>query len=639
MYSHIISIFDTMKNVLLFLFLSVLLPLTVFAQHCETKALRNLGEGNVTQWETVEIGLRFPVSERLYRKFFVDHSEGINPFAQENIRMQFICHGKAYTVPAFYMEDATADEKKNCFVTEQAEWPWRVRFAVPDTGQWECLVLVGETRETSVPQPANIRFRCVPGNHHGYLQPAPGKPYFEYTDHTPFFAIGQNIAWADAPVLHGSPGPHPVYSAGYYDVLHYMDDLAANGGNYVRIVMINWSTGILWNDPDAYMQDHAWALDSMLRLAEARNLHVHLCFDLTTGFAKDNPPGTWSPIRNQYQKKDMTAADLLHDSTALAAFDRLIRYIHARWAFSPVVSTLELIGEQPRWEGFEGREQYFVDFYEHVNQLLRGELEDPWHMLSTSQGEHDPLLIFKSPALSFVDIHQYTNDFVMNQRRFKLVHKRSIEKIGKPFLFGEMGIINGPVNACDPDDWDYCNDITMHNSLWATTFMGTAGAGLYWWQWKNDAFREANFPALRWFIDSVAGGMSFYTQSELSTANGLETYYCRKEDKSEAVGWVHNTSYWWGNMNDSCRDRNGKQMIHPKDDDKATQPEKREGATFTLSGLSPGSLYTVKLYDTRNSNQVVASYSLKTNRFGKLKIVFPGGADYCFKALALPATE
>ena len=619
-----------MRHFRLLFLLCISIP--AFAQHFETKILRNAANGKISQYETIEIGMRFPQQERLYRNFLSDHSTGINPYSHNQIRMQFVCNGKTYTVPAFYMEDAQADAKANKYISYQAEWPWRVRFAVPDTGKWECIVLIGETKEKSVPMSTSIRFNCMKGKQHGFLRIAENKRRFEYADGTPFFAIGQNIAWADEPVLHGKAGPHPVYSAGYYDMLHYIDDLAACGGNYVRIVMICWSTGIEWEETGVYMQDRAWALDTIMRLAEARGIKVHLCLDLTTGFAKDNGKDFWHPYRKSFQKNGMTAADLLRDSSALKAFDNYVRYVHARWAFSPVVSTIELLGEEQRWEGYEGREKYFDDFFKRMDKLLRNELEDPWHFLSTSLSESNYSDHCKNPAISFIDIHQYTNDFVMNQRRFKIVNSRTVDKIDKPFLFGEMGIITGPVNACDPDDWDYCNDITMHNSIWATTFMGGAGTGLYWWQWKNDAYRKANYVSLSSFINSTAEQLNGFDDNRMFTGNGLEAFYAVKSaSKTKAVGWVHNRSNWWGNMTDSCFDRNRKQMIHPKDEDKATKPEDRSGNAFSIGGLLRSENYRIDFYDTRSAGKKVGTVNVKSNALGKVQLKFPKGAeDFAF---------
>ncbi len=613
-------------------FLSLFVPLFAFSQqHYETKILCGTSNGTIAKYETIEIGIRIPEQERMFKLFLDNHSSGNNPYLQHFLRMQFICHEKIYDVPAFYMQDANADEKLNKYVVTETEWPWRVRFAVPDTGNWQCNLLIGETVEMSVPKFSGISFTCIAGKNHGYLNVAPDQKHFQFTDGTPFFALGQNIAWADNPVLHGAAGPFPAYDCGYLDVYHYMNNLADNGGNYVRIYMAHWSTGVEWEELGVYDQTRAIALDSIMKIAEARGLHIQLAIDLSMGTGINVPKDTWSPYRKSFVKEGGTAADFLNDTNALKSIDNYIKYIYARWAFSPAVASIEILSEQNYWDGFSEHEIYFRNFTTHVNNLLRNELGDKVHMLSTCCGEKKYAAIFSNPALSFADVHYYSNKFLSNQERFNMIHSRSYEKNNKPFLFGETGMINGPKNNSDADDFEHCNDINYHNTYWATMFMGGAGCGIYWWQWKSDGNRQKNFPALRYFMDSIAGVTLVSGESKMWEGNGLETFYVVSKMKFTAVGWAHNQSYWWGNMMTDCRDRFGKEKFLPKDNDKAEKPEIRTGNEFEIAGLRHKDYYTVTFYDTRKPNQKLMTVDVKSNRFGAIHVPIPDVADCAYR--------
>jgi hypothetical protein len=628
MTGHNFFIFEVMRFCPIFLLLFFGISFAAQAQHTETRVLRGLQNGTVRQWETIEIGLRFPLQERQYRDFLTDRSKGRNPYSEHSIRMQFSCNGKSFVAQAFYMEDARADEAQNKYITRQSEWPWRVRFAVPDTGTWECVLLMGEPLQMAVPHSTGIRFQCAPGDaRDGYLKIAPDNRRLEHADGSPFFILGQNIAWADEPVLRGHAGPAPVYIAGYYDVMHYMESLAASGGNYVRFIMVRWSTGLEEKETGVYEQDKAWALDSMMRLAEKLKLKVHFCLDLTIGFTIE-PKHEWHPYRRTFQKEGMTAAEMLSDSNVVELFDNYIRYVYSRWAFSPSVASIEIMQEHINWNGYADHKESFYNYFAHAQRLLREELHSP-HLLSTSQGEQNDIRAFSNSSISFIDVHNYTNNFHDNRWRYQITNRRSYGKLDKPFLFGEMGMIAGPVNACDPDDWEYCSDISMHNSLWATAFMGGMGAGLPWWQWKNDGYREANFPALRWFIDKNYQ-LSGYDEHERWSGNGLETFYTRSSNELVAAGWVHNTSWWWGNTMDSCRDRNGKRMLHPRDDDKAEKPESRAGRRFTITGLNRRTEYQVTFYSTREAGKVISTVQAKSGLTGRLNLEMPVETDCAF---------
>lgn len=611
--------------------LSVFSPVIAFSQeHYETKILHGAPNGTIAKYETIEIGIRIPQQERMFQLFLENHSTGNNPYAQHFLRIQFICHGKIYNVPAFYMQDAKADEESNKYITTNTEWPWRVRFAVPDTGNWQCNLLIGETVEKSVPKFSGISFSCVAGKNHGYLNVAPDKKYFQFTDGTPFFPLGQNIAWSD-PLLREHAETEPEKYGGYYGVYHYLNNLADNGGNYVRVYMAHWSTGLEWEELGVYDQTRAIALDSIMKIAEARGLHVQLAIDLSVGTGINIPQNEWSPYRKTFVKENGKAADFLNDTNALKAIDNYIKYIYARWAFSPTVASIEILSEQNYWDGFEEHENYFRNFITHVNNLLRNDLGDKVHMLSTCCGEKKYSDIFSNPALSFCDLHYYSNRFISNAQRFEIIHDRAYEKNNKPFLFGETGMINGPKNNSDADDFEHCNDINFHNTFWSTMFMGDAGCGIYWWQWKSDSNRENNFPALRFFLDSVAGYAMFFTESKMWEGNGLETFYKISPMKFVAIGWVHNQSFWWGNMMHDCRDRFGKEKFLPKDNDKTDNPVSRAGNKFKIDGLKPNQYFTITFYDTRKPNHKLVSMDLKSNRFGAIHVPIPDVPDCAYR--------
>jgi hypothetical protein len=201
-----------------------------------------------------------------------------------------------------------------------------------------------------------------------------------------------------------------------------------------------------------------------------------------------------------------------------------------------------------------------------------------------------------------------------------------MRRYNKPSQFGEMGMISG----ADPDDYSWCNDVSFHNALWATSFSGCFGTGLNWWQWKNDAYRINNFPPLAAFLKDV--NMSALPETGMQDRNGLEVFWCADAAGTKAAGWLHNTSYWWGNMSNDCRDRHGKQMPLPRDNDKIDAPENRGGRTIIIDNLKPSSDFMVRYFSTRTKDQVIKEISVKSNRLGKLKLELPGDiADCAFK--------
>ncbi|MGL5889693.1 MAG: hypothetical protein ACRC3B_07405, partial [Bacteroidia bacterium] len=80
----------------------------------------------------------------------------------------------------------------------------------------------------------------------------------------------------------------------------------------------------------------------------------------------------------------------------------------------------------------------------------------------------------------------------------------------------------------------------------------------------------------------------------------------------------------------NCRDRNGKQMIPPKDDDKAVVPENRSGRSITVNGLERNTLYSVTYFDTRRPNQMLKSIAnQRSSRTGRITLILPDNVADC----------
>lgn len=628
-----IAKFDLMRHFLLFFLLlgPVLLPAQ---QLLETQWLGPDADA-VGQWRTIEVGVRAPASDRRFRQFIAAQPGGINPYnrANFNLRAVFSCGTLRDTVQAFWFEQPVANRAANRYDTEAADWPWRIRFAPPSVGEWTLQLLTAPVGEPAAPSPTTIRFRCVPSDRHGWLQVAPNKRRLQFMDGTPFFAIGQNIAWPEAPVLIGHSGPKPVYIAGFEDVYHYINHLADCGGNFVRLFMSPWGTGLEWEQVGLYRQDRAAALDSMIALCEARGLFVQLNFELTKGY--DGPPYAWEnhPLRIALGITDKL--QLLTNDSAVALHKQLVRYLHARWGHTPHVAIYELINEMDGWPDFDNRRALFADWHTKTISFIRNELADECHLITSSFATPPYGAFYELPGIQLTQIHHYTNDLNDNRNRWKILNGKGLvgEKKGilswydKPSLVMELGLINGPVNAADADDITICNDVSFHNSLWAITFSGTLGTGMNWWQWHSDAYRTANFPPLVAFLKNVP--MDQLTQPGMNQSNGLEAFWSSNVQGTQAAGWLHNQSYWWANMSEGCRDRHGNQMFPPRDDDKAKTPENRAGKQISVSGLARNRVYVLTYTSTRATGKLLVTETARSSRTGRITLTLPPDVADC----------
>lgn len=619
-----------MRIHLLFSALLFLFPLYSQAQKDALRQIFPVNGAAVGRYETIELGFAAPGLAGLIANFYDGAEPALNPFdpTQVKVKATFVSGAYAFERDGYYMQNAFADESVNRYVAETASLPWRIRFAPPDTGEWVCRVQWSangiETRQ--LPE---FRFRCISSGKHGALRIHENKMSLVHEDKTPFFAIGQNIAWADIDELKGRPGPPPVYTSGYYDIYHYLHHISETGGNYARIVLVEWSMNFEWEKAGKYSQERAAVLDSIFRIAEQRNLNLQLSLIMMV-----HHEDQWGWKNHPYRKLVPPGASqtaLLTDSLCRVLEKNRFRYFFSRWGYSPQLASIELISEQDHWPGYS--DDLFIPWMKDMVSFIRSELHSPV-IISTCFGPKISSRVFDQPEMQVTSRHSYHNERLRNQRRYRQVHANGglRRKWEKPALFAEMGVMNGPGNNCDADDFMNCNDIVFHNDLWATAFMGMYGAGLNWWQWKNDAYRAANYPALAAFVNNY--NMALFERADYFDSNDVEAYYVKRAGfgKGCVVGWVHNKTYWWGNViRDDCKDRAGRNMPLPKDDDKAAVPVDKEGSKLLVRGLKSRWKCSVVFYSTREPGKVISRVNARTDLAGRLSVPIPAGSDFAFE--------
>lgn len=589
-------------------------------------------------YTTLEIGINIPAMERMAFAGASGHATGFNPYVSTKVRFYALFTGPktSFTVPCYYMQEVQPNYNANRYEAERSVYPWRVRFAPPDTGTWRMVLYAGDPK-FSAPINSGIQFRCVASDRNGWLKVHHDRGHLRHENGQPFFGIGQNIAWADEPVLKGHYGPKPVYIAGYEDIYRYMHELGRAGGNFVRIIMAPWSTGFEWDTVGIYDQTRAAALDSMVRIAEYYDMYIMLCIEMQSGYQQFSDPYGWK--YNPYRKKFNIAnpCDILQNDSANHYFKNKLRYIHARWGQTPNVAIFELLSEMTHWENYREHEKEFIPWHRMMERYLREDLQDRQHLFTTCFGPNPVGPLFGEDFIQLTSYHHYGNNYLTELERYRFLHGRNpIEeqrgfrrRWDKPFVFGEMGTIAGPVNACDPDDFEHCNSFPFHNSLWSTAMSGSLSVGLNWWQWKNASYRQQHIAPIARFAQEVQLGT--YTWFEARTTKLLQCFYQITTTSDSICGWLHNREAWWGNQKDSCLDRSGKHMILP--DDAVTCPaiSDRKGAELTISGAAPRSSYELVWYSTKTGDAFTQKAVVQSNRSGKIQLSFPGSEhDYAF---------
>jgi hypothetical protein len=423
--------------------------------------------------------------ERLELAIAIRDLQVANPFDPREIDLAGVFHtpsGTALTVPAFYAipYERSHGEDGREVLTRIGDGEFRVRFAGREVGEYRYEVVSrGGEKPVVLGQG---RFAVARSDRPGYVRISARSPlFFELDSGHPFFAIGENMCWPR--------------QGGTYDYDTWMGKLAENGGNYVRLWLINdWNQLGLENRPQTesgdenglgrYTQQPAWRVDYIVQLGERLGVRALMCIDSFNSLDASSRNGNWA--HSAYNAENggpcATPAGFFTNAEAKRLFKQRLRYLVARWGYSTSVLAWEFWNEVDLVTGYDsgavaGWHREMADYLHSI---------DPWHhpiTTSYSRTDGDPA-VDKLSQMNFLQSHNYGSRDVAG-----MVYdwsRRFLETYGKPYYLGEYGA-NVRGDLADNEG------VQLHNGLWAGMLTGGPGTAMLWyWDWveRNDLYHE-----------------------------------------------------------------------------------------------------------------------------------------------------
>jgi hypothetical protein len=389
-------------------------------------------ESTVTPFTKAELGFNLPDFAAGEVERFFREGKGLNPFDPDQVNaVAQVTNGQiSYNVPAFYYEEYTRDRAsiRAVFLScPEAKWDkqttaykWRVRFAPPAQGTWYLqisvrLPSVNDVEYTS----AKVALNCN-GNadNKGFLEIGTDKRHFRYSGtKESFFMMGQDIAWPDGSRFRG--GEYPEYprlaAGGYLDIHDWARNLAANGGNTIRVVNVPWSYELEWDTVGVYRMERAWELDQLFSVCESSGVKVIFCLEHGTyGIPPQNEEHLdWRKHPyNKFIDGVDTPDDFLRNSSAHQAYRNKLRYFLARWGYSTSLGVLQLLSEMEHWSYDHGElkgnsQGQDLQWAWHTQMLLFAKEQVKYRTLLTSTSYGAPprdynFNAFSSPAVDVI---------------------------------------------------------------------------------------------------------------------------------------------------------------------------------------------------------------------------------------------
>lgn len=426
----------------------------------------------------------------------------LNPFDPDEASFEGIFippNGSPVTVPGFWTQDFDPLEHK----TSVGKPHWCLRYCPTQAGThtFTTILRLGKMVSTTEPQTLMVAASQNPGF---VRSDTPNRLYFALSTGGSFYPLGLSVAWTSREHL-------------LEDYERYFSRMGDNGGNLTRVWTCEWNLPLEWsfegstlNQPKAighYHLDSACLLDEVM--ASARRHHLRVILTLNTYGELMDEKGPWNEqswTRNPYCKLNGGPCgnpwDYFTNPTARKFYKNRLRYVAARWGWSPELFGVEFFNEvniPPDWakemaEAFQS--------YDPNRHFASTSVAWPWGV------PYDESVLWKTTSINPVMKHYYGfgsggSDIAEEVRNSSLEQSR---KFRKPFFYEEIGL--------DPMKDDASFDLKgqgthLHNAFWAAATGLSAAAPLSHWKEYFDQkglYRELK--SLRPFVDSVDWGRS-----------------------------------------------------------------------------------------------------------------------------------
>lgn len=380
--------------------------------------------------------------------------------------------GKNITVPSFYSGSGST---------------WITRFTPVESGKYACHISMKSGENTSASPSRTIDVAEGAGD--GFVRKCGKNPYYlTFDSGKPFFGLGHNVAWA------------PEGRAYLFE--KYFSRFRDSGCNLTRIWMnVPWSLPFEMKKLGKYETVSAENMDKIVALAEQYGIYIVLVLDSYSSLmAETGPWGEDSWKVNPYNAARggpcQKPWDFFSDETAKRFYKNRLRYMMARWGYSPNILAFELWNELDTPPGWVDEMAFYMRSVNPHNQLVTTSLGYPW-----ANNFNEPT-VWGLDSLDFIDYHIYGDQTGDAIGTLVSVTGELTKRFKKGLLVGEFGMSAARSdNNLDPEG----NGYELHNSIWAAAMSGSFAGALNWW-WEEYVMPKNLYPhyrALRNFVEGI----------------------------------------------------------------------------------------------------------------------------------------
>lgn len=312
---------------------------------------------------------------------------GSNPYQQAGIDVEGVFTKPdgvtTITQPAFYNGSQT----------------WKLRFAAKETGNWKYHLSANTVGDSGASPDYN--FTVTDSTNKGFLKVSPTDTRFLQFDNDQVFnPIGLDIS---------GTGTTDIWNTA-------LPAMKANGVNFSRVFMSSWFLETMnynCNNINNYNLDDAITWDNLFNWGHDNDLYVEMLLDDWTKIKSRSDNGS-----NDYEACGIAAGvdGFYSNATLKEIYTRKLRYVLARWGYSPNLLAIELVNETANPSGT-------TTWHNDMAQYIHTQDAYFHHLVSSSNGSEE-----------------LQADAGINWANMDIVNYHSYGKCTNPWTYGKFDV-------------------------------------------------------------------------------------------------------------------------------------------------------------------------------------------------------
>jgi hypothetical protein len=432
-----------------------------------------------------------------------------NPYLQEEIALDLLLtspSGRKLLLPCYYEAGQSGTSSV-----------WKARFMPQEKGKYTFNFQLTTKGDQAILSRSST-FTAVKSDKRGILH-SNDDWTFKFDDGTPFRGVGENLCW-ESRADDDSKFFKALHEKEKYNYEYMLPSLIKHGGNYFRTWICSWNLPLDWKSgfnnhrytaSDEYFNPSAIKkMDRLVNLSDSLGIYMMLTLGEGTHDQRNGRFATSTP-------------DFFINAQAKAQYKNRLRFIVARWGYSPAIGAWEFFNEidnvQFRNASNPIPAANIVQWHDEMSTYLK-QIDPYQHLVTTSISHRDLEGLNSLKNIDFNQKHIYKNN-----RALPTTIVKYARDFKKPYVIGEYGY-----------EYDWSKNFNLFaeemdsdfkRGLWYGLFTPTPIVPLsWWWEFFDDRGTDAYIARVRTISDQMlaAGKGSFESLNAKASLPEIEIY-------------------------------------------------------------------------------------------------------------------